>query len=52
MRIERDTRTDIKIPRQGENKDIVIYGPSASVISLKYIFFRTNLVILHPTLGG
>lgn len=30
-RIGRDTKTDIKIPRQGENKDVTIYGANESV---------------------
>lgn len=37
MRIQRDTKTDIKIPRMGENKDIVIYGPSIAVC-LSFVF--------------
>lgn len=31
MRIERDTRTDIKIPRQGQEGDITIFGSTAAV---------------------
>lgn len=34
MRIERDTKTDIKIPRQGHDGDVVILGPTAQVLSL------------------
>lgn len=30
-RIGRDTKTDIKIPKQGENKDITVYGANESV---------------------
>lgn len=31
IRIERDTKTDIKIPKHGQEGDIVIFGPTASV---------------------
>lgn len=30
-RIGRDTKTDIKTPKHGENKDITIYGSSIAV---------------------
>lgn len=39
MRIERDTRTDIKIPRQGQTGDIVIFGPSAAVRKCLFICY-------------
>lgn len=37
MRIERDTKTTIKIPRQGDSGDIYILGPTASVSIKKYM---------------
>ncbi|XP_034826615.1 activating signal cointegrator 1 complex subunit 1 [Maniola hyperantus] len=43
-RIGRDTRTDIKTPRQGENKDITIFGPSVS--NVKAAFRRINLIVM------
>lgn len=34
MRLERETRTEIKIPRQGRTGDVIILGTSESVCSL------------------
>lgn len=39
-RIERDTQTNIKIPKQGEAGDITILGPSVTVSK----FLRFNQV--------
>ncbi|XP_045521018.1 activating signal cointegrator 1 complex subunit 1-like isoform X2 [Pieris brassicae] len=44
MRIQRDTKTDIQIPRMGENKDVVIYGPSAS--SVKAARRKINMIVI------
>ncbi|KAM3964822.1 activating signal cointegrator 1 complex subunit 1 [Aphomia sociella] len=44
MRIERDTRTEIKIPRQGQTGDIKIYGPSAS--NIKAARRRINIIVI------
>lgn len=41
-RIERDTKTEIKIPRQGQSGDVVIFGPSEAV----RIFYYKYVVIL------
>ncbi|XP_022124536.2 activating signal cointegrator 1 complex subunit 1 [Pieris rapae] len=43
MRIQRDTKTDIKIPRMGENKDVVIYGPS--IPSVKAARRKINMIV-------
>ncbi|XP_023943938.2 activating signal cointegrator 1 complex subunit 1 [Bicyclus anynana] len=43
-RICRDTRTDIKIPRQGENKDITIIG--SSVANVKAAVRRINIIVM------
>ncbi|XP_026487667.2 activating signal cointegrator 1 complex subunit 1 [Vanessa tameamea] len=43
-RIGRDTRTDIKIPRHGENKDISIYGSSVS--NVKAAKRRINIIVI------
>ncbi|XP_046961793.1 activating signal cointegrator 1 complex subunit 1 [Vanessa cardui] len=43
-RIKRDTRTDIKIPRHGENKEISIYGPNVS--SVKAAKRRINIIVI------
>lgn len=37
-RVGRDTRTDIKTPRHGENKDVTIYGSSVSVSLFLLLF--------------
>ncbi|XP_026757282.2 activating signal cointegrator 1 complex subunit 1 isoform X2 [Galleria mellonella] len=44
MRIERDTKTDIKIPRQGQTGYIMIYGPSAS--NVKAARRRVNIIVM------
>ncbi|XP_045521504.1 activating signal cointegrator 1 complex subunit 1-like isoform X1 [Pieris brassicae] len=44
MRIQRDTKTDIQIPRMGENKDVVIYGPSVS--SVKAARRKINMIVI------
>ncbi|XP_047516216.1 activating signal cointegrator 1 complex subunit 1 isoform X1 [Pieris napi] len=44
MRIQRDTKTDIKIPRMGENKDVVIYGPS--IPSVKAARRKINMIVI------
>ncbi|CAH0725945.1 unnamed protein product, partial [Brenthis ino] len=43
-RIRRDTRTDIKIPKQGENNDITIYGSSIS--NVKAARRRINIIVM------
>lgn len=43
-RIGRDTKTDIKIPRQGENKDVTIYGANES--SIKAARRRINIIVM------
>ncbi|XP_050361567.1 activating signal cointegrator 1 complex subunit 1 [Nymphalis io] len=43
-RIGRDTRTDIKIPRHGENKDISIYGSNVS--NVKAAKRRINMIVI------
>ncbi|KPJ06475.1 Activating signal cointegrator 1 complex subunit 1 [Papilio machaon] len=43
-RIERDTRTNIKIPKQGEAGDITILGPS--VTNVKAARRRINIIIM------
>ncbi|KAL0894878.1 hypothetical protein ABMA27_013390 [Loxostege sticticalis] len=43
-RIERDTRTDIKIPKQGQTGDIVIFGSSAT--SVKAAQRRINIIVM------
>ncbi|KAL4713007.1 hypothetical protein ACJJTC_012077 [Scirpophaga incertulas] len=44
MRIERDTRTDIKIPKQGQTGNIIIYGSSASnVVAARR---RINIIVI------
>ncbi|PZC82459.1 hypothetical protein B5X24_HaOG210500 [Helicoverpa armigera] len=44
MRIERDTKTDIKIPKQGQEGDIVIFGPSE--MSVKAARRRINIIVM------
>ncbi|CAB3230920.1 unnamed protein product [Arctia plantaginis] len=44
MRIERDTRTDIKIPRQGQEGDITIFGSTAA--SVKAARRRINIIVM------
>ncbi|XP_049870054.1 activating signal cointegrator 1 complex subunit 1 [Pectinophora gossypiella] len=44
MRIERDTRTEIKIPRQGQSGDIVIFGSSES--NVKAARRRINIIVI------
>ncbi|XP_059060470.1 activating signal cointegrator 1 complex subunit 1 [Achroia grisella] len=44
MRIERDTHTNIKIPRQGQTGDILIYGSSAS--NVKAARRRINIIVI------
>ncbi|XP_045511187.1 activating signal cointegrator 1 complex subunit 1 isoform X1 [Colias croceus] len=44
MRIQRDTNTDVKIPRIGENKDILIYGPS--IANVKAACRRINVIVM------
>ncbi|KAI5633937.1 AKAP7 2'5' RNA ligase-like domain-containing protein [Phthorimaea operculella] len=44
MRIERDTKTEIKIPKQGQTGDIVIFGPSPS--SVKAARRRINIIVI------
>ncbi|XP_038216355.1 activating signal cointegrator 1 complex subunit 1 [Zerene cesonia] len=44
MQIQRDTNTDIKIPRIGENKDILIYGPS--IANVKAACRRINIIVM------
>ncbi|XP_072936799.1 activating signal cointegrator 1 complex subunit 1 isoform X2 [Epargyreus clarus] len=43
-RIERDTKTEIKIPRMGENKDIVVLG--ASPANIKAARRRINIIVM------
>ncbi|XP_013168252.1 PREDICTED: activating signal cointegrator 1 complex subunit 1 isoform X2 [Papilio xuthus] len=43
-RIERDTGTNIKIPRQGEAGDITIFGPS--VTNVKAACRRINIIVM------
>ncbi|XP_028162825.1 activating signal cointegrator 1 complex subunit 1 [Ostrinia furnacalis] len=43
-RVERDTKTDIKIPKQGQTGDIVIFGSSAS--SVKAARRRINIIVM------
>ncbi|XP_053614671.1 activating signal cointegrator 1 complex subunit 1 isoform X2 [Plodia interpunctella] len=43
-RIERDTRTDIKIPRQGQTGDITIFG--SSVANVKAARKRINTIVM------
>lgn len=43
-RIERDTRTEIKIPKQGQAGDIVIFGSSAAVnYKILYAYLCNNV---------
>ncbi|GBP59312.1 Activating signal cointegrator 1 complex subunit 1 [Eumeta japonica] len=44
VRIERDTRTEIKIPRQGHDGDIVILGPSEA--NVKAARRRINMIVM------
>lgn len=44
MRIERDTKTDIKIPRQGHDGDVVILGPTAQ--SVQAARRRINMIVV------
>ncbi|CAK1550016.1 unnamed protein product [Leptosia nina] len=44
MRIQRDTKTDIKIPKLGETKDVTIYG--SNVASVKAARRRINVIVM------
>ncbi|XP_022820913.1 activating signal cointegrator 1 complex subunit 1 isoform X1 [Spodoptera litura] len=44
MRIERDTKTDIKIPRQGQDGDVAIFGPTAQ--NVKAARRRINMIVV------
>ncbi|XP_026328555.1 activating signal cointegrator 1 complex subunit 1 [Hyposmocoma kahamanoa] len=43
-RIERDTKTEIKIPRQGQSGDVVIFGPSEA--NVKAARRRINVIVI------
>ncbi|CAG4998640.1 unnamed protein product [Parnassius apollo] len=43
-RIEKDTKTNIKIPKQGEAGDIAIFGPSA--LNVKAACRRINIIVM------
>ncbi|CAD0196080.1 unnamed protein product [Chrysodeixis includens] len=44
LRIQRDTKTDLKIPKQGQDGKIIIYGPSVS--SVKAARRRINIIVM------
>ncbi|VVD01731.1 unnamed protein product [Leptidea sinapis] len=44
MGIQRDTKTDIKIPKHGEDTDIVIYGPAPA--NVKAARRRINIIVM------
>ncbi|KAJ8726442.1 hypothetical protein PYW07_001140 [Mythimna separata] len=44
IRIERDTKTDIKIPKHGQEGDIVIFGPTAA--NVKAARRRINIIVM------
>ncbi|KAJ2953712.1 hypothetical protein O0L34_g1332 [Tuta absoluta] len=44
MRIERDPKTEIKIPKQGQTGDIVIFGPSPN--NIKAAKRRINIIVI------
>lgn len=44
LRIQRDTNTELKIPKQGQDGDVVIYGPSES--SVKAARRRINIIVM------
>ncbi|XP_041968306.1 activating signal cointegrator 1 complex subunit 1 [Aricia agestis] len=48
MRLQHETKTDIKIPRMGDNKDVTIYGPSAS--NVKAARRKINMIVMSSRL--